>query len=314
MVAMPTINIPTELLRTLITVVDARSFTKAAHALGVTQPAVSAQIKRLQLLLGGELLDKSAPGVTLTQTGDLVVRHARQMLAINDQILSLVMPGSPIPLLRVGIPGDFAGSILPRTIAEFQARSPHLRFQLRGDPSDTLLREFRQGHLDLVVAFTLSEPDLDARHSWAEQLVWIRGNGAVVEPSAPVPLVTLREPSILHRITTSTLTQADRDYDVVFMAFSSVGLLAAVSACLGVSLWPILDVPAEVERWDDAPLPRPFDAHCGIYLREGAGSELLEDLADIMADTLRRRVEGAPSAGAMVTPHPARAPLVRSMP
>ena len=59
-------NIPTELLRTLVAVVELRSFTKAARSLGVTQPAVSAQIKRLQGLLGTELLDKSAPGVTLT--------------------------------------------------------------------------------------------------------------------------------------------------------------------------------------------------------------------------------------------------------
>ncbi len=44
-------NIPTELLRTLVAVVDLRSFTKAAQSLGVTQPAVSAQIKRLQGLL-----------------------------------------------------------------------------------------------------------------------------------------------------------------------------------------------------------------------------------------------------------------------
>ena len=79
------INIPTELLRTLVAVVELRSFTRAAHALGVTQPAVSAQIKRLQTLLGGELLDKSAPGVTLTPKGVVVVDHARRLLAINDQ-------------------------------------------------------------------------------------------------------------------------------------------------------------------------------------------------------------------------------------
>ena len=53
-------NIPTDLLRTLIAVVDLRSFTKAAPSLGLTQPAVSAQIKRLQFLLGGEIFDRSA--------------------------------------------------------------------------------------------------------------------------------------------------------------------------------------------------------------------------------------------------------------
>ena len=77
-------NIPTELLRTLIAVVDLRSFTKAAQALGVTQPAVSAQIKRLQVLLGGDLFDKSAPGVTLTEKGEVVVNYARRLLSIND--------------------------------------------------------------------------------------------------------------------------------------------------------------------------------------------------------------------------------------
>ena len=66
-------NIPTELLRTLLAVVDLRSFTKAARALGVTQPAVSAQIKRLQSLLGFDLFDKSAPGVSVTEKGKRIV-------------------------------------------------------------------------------------------------------------------------------------------------------------------------------------------------------------------------------------------------
>jgi len=291
----PTINIPTELLRTLIAVVDLRSFTKAAHALGVTQPAVSAQVKRLQLLLGLELFDKSAPGVTLTPHGELIVNYARRMLAVNDQILNLVMPGFSNPPLRVGIPGDFAGSILPRAIAGFQARMPHLRFLLRGDTSESLLRDLRQGQLDVVVALSISESDLDARHSWREPLVWIRGEGAVIDPGAPVPLVTLRQPSMLHRITTSALSQGGRDYDIVFTATAAVGLVAAVSAGLGVALLPRHEVPNEVEIWNDAPLPKPLDLYCGIYLRDGSDRETIEQLADTMAEALRLRAAGGPS-------------------
>src|SRR5262249_9410916 len=71
-------NIPTELLRTFVAVVDLRGFTKAAQALGCTQPAVSAQIKRLQNLLGSELLDKTAPGVIPTERGRAIAERARR--------------------------------------------------------------------------------------------------------------------------------------------------------------------------------------------------------------------------------------------
>ena len=75
------LNIPTDLLRTLVAVVDLRSFTKAAQSLGVTQPAVSAQVKRLQYLLGYDVLDKRTPGVSLTPRGEIVVTHARRLLS-----------------------------------------------------------------------------------------------------------------------------------------------------------------------------------------------------------------------------------------
>src|ERR1700704_1242418 len=97
------LNIPTDLLRTLVAVVDLRSFTKAAQSLGVTQPAVSAQIKRLQSLLGYELLDKRAPGVSLTPRGESVINKARRLLSINDEILQSV-GGRAAKTLRVGIP------------------------------------------------------------------------------------------------------------------------------------------------------------------------------------------------------------------
>src|SRR5262249_58788215 len=98
-------NIPTELLRTFVSVVDVRSFTRAAQVLGVTQPAVSAQVKRLQFLLGFELLDKSAPGVILTSRGEQVIASARRMLSINDQIAELNGDRPTAQTLRVAIPG-----------------------------------------------------------------------------------------------------------------------------------------------------------------------------------------------------------------
>src|ERR1700730_16803915 len=103
-------NIPTELLRALVTVVDLRSFTRAAQSLGVTQPAVSAQIRRLQYLLGYEVLDKSAPGVSLTPRGEIVVANARRLLAVNDDIVQMASGHAAGPTIRVGIPRDYAGA------------------------------------------------------------------------------------------------------------------------------------------------------------------------------------------------------------
>jgi DNA-binding transcriptional LysR family regulator len=286
-------NIPTELLRTLVTVVDLRSFTKAANALGVTQPAVSAQIKRLQFLLDADLFDKSAPGVALTEQGELVVNYARRMLAINDQILSLVSPHPSPPALRVGVPGDFGAGVLPVTIAKFQARAPHIRIHLRGDTSENLLRDLRQGQLDLAMALTIAGPALDARRYWREESVWIRGPTTRFDPGGRVPVVTLREGSFMHRVTTSILNQAGREYEVVFIASSLGAVLAAVAAGLGLSLLSRRDAGAGVEICEPGLLPQVPDVYCGIYLREGVASGMLHELADAMAAALKPSSEDA---------------------
>jgi DNA-binding transcriptional LysR family regulator len=282
----PPINIPTELLRTLIAVVDLRSFTKAAQAMGVTQPAVSAQIKRLQALLATELFDKSAPGVTVTEAGELVVNYARRMLMINDQIVQLGAPRTGHPPLRIGIPALYGASRLPKALAAFRSRSPDVRFNVRGDASENLLRDLRQGQLDLAVALTLSGPAVDARHHWSEEVVWVKGANTAIDTSGPVSLITIHESGLLHRLAVSTLSQVGRDSDTVFTASGTIGLVAAVSAGLGITLLPRCEIPRELVTWDDAPLPKPFDVFCGIYLREGVDCDLLEVLADGIADIL----------------------------
>ena len=167
-------NIPTELLRTLVAVVDLRSFTKAAQSLGVTQPAVSAQVKRLQGLLGADLLDKSAPGVSLTSAGELVVNYARRLLSINDQILDIAGPRLAAKTIRIGTTGDVtaAGAALGLKCA--RANRPDLHFQLYSAKIDNLLRDLREGETDLAIWASTTGPTQDTRHCWTEPLVWVR--------------------------------------------------------------------------------------------------------------------------------------------
>ena len=175
------LNIPTELLRTLVAVVDLRSFTKAAQVLGVTQPAVSAQIKRLQFLLGFEILDKSAPGVSLTSRGEMVVGHARRMLAINDQIAQLSGTRPTAQTLRVGIPGDFAGVKIPATLAQFRKRWPDIRFTASATSFENMLRGLRQGDFDLCVAIANRKPAFEAHHLWIDEAVWVRSDATQLD-------------------------------------------------------------------------------------------------------------------------------------
>jgi DNA-binding transcriptional LysR family regulator len=288
-------NIPIELLRTFVAVVDQRGFTKAAQTLGCTQPAVSSQVKRLQRLLGSELLDKSAPGVILTEKGEAIVKCARRMLAINDQILDLARPRAPGPPLRIGIPPEFGGTLLPAALADFHRRAPHRGFHVRCDGSEQLLRGMRQDEIDLAIAFTQSShAPVEAHERWTEHVVWVRGPSAAYDPTRPVPLVTHDESSALSRLSIHALDQAGRDWEIVFKAASSVSVAAAVAAGLGIAATIERLTPADLTVWRDPPLPPLPDIECGIYLRQGRDHELLEQLARVITEVIRPPAAATP--------------------
>jgi DNA-binding transcriptional LysR family regulator len=177
-------NIPTDLLRTFVSVVELRSFTRAAKAQGMTQPAVSAQIRRLQFLLGSELFDKSAPGVSLTPVGQSVIESARRLLSVNDHIVQIVSPNSASQLVRIGVRKDCMGEELAGILAVARARWPHLRLTAYGAGQRRMLQRLKDDQLDLVVALVPDEPAGAARHYWTEELAWSRGKTTVLDLNA----------------------------------------------------------------------------------------------------------------------------------
>jgi len=281
-------NIPTDLLRTLVSVVDLRSFTKAAQILGITQPAVSAQIKRLQSLIGYELLDKSAPGVSLTHRGVAVVAQARRLLAINDEILQATNGNSAIQTLRVGIPGDYSGSRIPVTLARFRLRWPDIGFTVTSGTSDSMLRALTQGDLDVVMAVTDTPPVTKPRHMWMRQAVWVRSDATRISPDGPVPLVSYGEDCACQRVAIAALSQAGRKCEFVFTSVSLTSLAAAVSAGFGVLVMPRgRALKTNLYIWEDAPLPPLPQLFCGIYVRDGEARTAADELADYLDTDLR---------------------------
>jgi DNA-binding transcriptional LysR family regulator len=266
-----------------------RSFTKAAQSLGVTQPAVSAQIKRLQFLLGTELLDKSAPGVALTSAGEIVVNYARRMLSINDQILDLAGPRFTAQTLRIGMTGDFAAPTIGPVLAQFRTEMPDVRFVFRSGTVDRLLRDLREGEVDVLVALSSGGPVPDARRSWTEPLVWVGTAQTRLDSKRPVPLVTYGEECLFHRTAIAALNQSGREFEMVLVSSTIAALCSALFAGLGVTVFPrsLFGKIPGLTVCDDKSLPGLSDGFCGVYVREGGGREIREQFADALADALQ---------------------------
>ena len=279
-------NIPTDLLRTLVAVVDYRSFTKAAASLGVTQPAVSAQIKRLQFLLAGELFDRSSQGVSLTPQGELVVSYARRLLSINDQIVHLGAEPRSDLVIRVGTSSDYVSSVLPNILARFRLRFPDVRFIVRTDYFDPLVRELRSGDIDVFVGLSLNPPH-DARHSRVKEIIWARALATRLDPNAPVPLVTHSDRCVYHQVAVQALQSAGLEWEDVFTGPSTSVLEGAVLA--GFGIMPMTRRRASkagLVIWEDAPLPKLADLYSGIFVREGGARLAYEHLADEIAEVI----------------------------
>src|SRR5215510_776733 len=203
-------NIPTDLLRTFVAICELGSFTKAAHLFELTQPAVSAHMRRLESMIGADLIEKSLSGVTLTECGAEVLRYARRMLTINDQIVSCGGLQAQEQVVRLGIPNLYAPTVLARILRERGTIGGEYRLQVRCDHSRGLLRSVRSGYLEVAALFA-SEADLDhALVQWSEDLMWVKSPEFVLDLEKPVPLVSSPNLLLPDRAGLAALEQANR--------------------------------------------------------------------------------------------------------
>jgi DNA-binding transcriptional LysR family regulator len=122
----------TRQLAAFCTVVERRSFSQAAEKLGVTQPAVSLQVRALEERLGQTLLDRSGRRVEPTEAGLRLYRSAQRMLALEEQLYDEVAAESDElrGMLAIGASTGPGAHLVPLLLCEFQREHPDLRIAL----------------------------------------------------------------------------------------------------------------------------------------------------------------------------------------
>ena len=114
-------------------VVERRSFSQAAERLGVTQPAVSLQVRALEKRLGVTLLDRSGRRVEPTEAGWRLYRGSQRLLSLEEQLLDEIVAdadGELAGTLSLGASTGPAAIVVPQLLCEFQAQHPAVHVSL----------------------------------------------------------------------------------------------------------------------------------------------------------------------------------------
>jgi DNA-binding transcriptional LysR family regulator len=135
-------------------VVERRSFSQAAERLGVTQPAVSLQVRALEKRLGTQLLDRSGRRVEPTEAGLRLFRGAQRLLQLEEQMLDEVASdgaGTLTGELSIGASTGPAAVAVPVLLCEFQRHHPELRVALEVHDTQTVVDLVADRELELGI-------------------------------------------------------------------------------------------------------------------------------------------------------------------
>ena len=141
-------------------IAQAGHMTRAARSLGVTQPALSAMLKKLEGEVGAELVDRTGRGVELTEAGRVFLRHAEESIRRAEAGVEAVrqLVGLEQGSIRIGGGATATTYLLPPVVSAVRKAHPGLRFFIREAGSHAVAAAVLSGELDLGMSPSPSSP------------------------------------------------------------------------------------------------------------------------------------------------------------
>ena len=284
-------------LHYLVALADHRHFGRAAAASFVSQPTLSTQIRKLENELGVTLIERAPRKVMLTPAGHDIAERARRILAEVDQLKESARrtrdpeAGS----VRLGIFPTLGPYLLPHVLPQIRERFPRLELLLIEEKTEVVLRQLREGRLDVgVLALPLHDEQLHVEFLFEEPFVLAvprthplaKRSTLSLHDLAHERLLLLEDGHCLRDQALDVCTLAGSGERNGFRATSLETLRQMVAANVGITLLPTLSVKPPVAHSEDIHLLRFRDSHPSrrigmVWRRSSAMAGFLLKLADV---------------------------------
>ena len=251
-------------LKYLVALADTGHFGKAAERTFVSQPTLSAQLKKLEEYLGVKLVERQPKNVRLTEVGKQIVVRARRMLAESEEIIGLARSNTDpfAGKLKVGLIPTIGPYLLPRIMQKIRKAVPQLGLMLYEYQTEALLKRLRDGEIDLgIMALPVLQDGLESRALYEEAFTVALPTHHPLAAKNTIKVADLKGQTLLlledgHCLRDQALAfcatarnRATGAAGTAFGASSLTTVMQMVAGGYGVTLIP--QIAADVERRDE---------------------------------------------------------------
>ena len=250
----------TRQLAAFCAVVERKSFSQAAERLGVTQPAVSLQIRSLEQRLGRQLLDRSGRRVEPTEAGLRLYASAQRLLQMEEQLLEELESddeGTLTGTLELGASTGPGGSVVPVLVCEFQERHPDVHVRLIVSDTQTVVDRVADRELELgIVGAGRRHRGVTFEPFFGDEVVLVcppthrfAGKTVSIDELRDEPLIVMQEGAGVRQVIEDELRKAGtrlRDLEVRLELGLQESVRSAVLAGHGITFISRLAVEADL--------------------------------------------------------------------
>lgn len=273
-------------LRTFVSVIEQGGYAKAGDFLGRSQPAISLQIKKLEEQLERKLFTKVGQRHMPSTDGNWLYPKAKELLELNDGIFRALMPAPLSGRLRLGIPNEFASTLLPGLIGEFSKRYPDVSLEVTSSLSRDLLHASRRDQFDLILALVNPEAESDGELVLEDDVVWV-GDGSRPMVSENIPLVLAPDGCMYRSRVIDELKQQTRSWKISYTNADLSGLVAAIQQGLGITALARSSMPENLTVLKDNRLPHLGKVNICLFNQNTRHPVVSRTLADFIKSRLQ---------------------------